>query len=184
MDDEIDGENGAVDAEASVLLENGEPVAAVVSLREGDEETGGDIGGESTVETELTRIEEIRSETTIAVAAIEADVETARIEADAQRETKWLEEKTALEASITELNLRLAEMEGQLAALPNPSIPTPQPEPEEHQEPVSEIVPEQNLTPQPIPETETLTELGNEGADGSAVTVVIPAPVRKRRRLI
>jgi hypothetical protein len=60
----------------------------------------GESAGENTVETEATRIEEIRAETTIAVAAIEADVETARIEADTERNATWQEEKAALEASL------------------------------------------------------------------------------------
>lgn len=173
---------GTVPAEAHVLLENGEPVSAIVSLPENDTEEAGE---ETHIETEATRIAEIHGETTVAVAAIEADVEQARIEADAERNRNWEAERETLQASIAELTNQIAELETRLSPAPAALlIPTPLAEEilEAELEAEAETVVEQNLTPQSIVENEPPVENGPSEEEESAEEITVPA--RKRRRLI
>lgn len=185
MDEPNNDGNGAVEAEASVLLENGEPVAAVVSLPESDTETGGDDSGEQSDAVTITQIE---AEKEIAIAAIEADVETARIEAEQERVEKWDEARiTELETNTRELNDRLTETLDLLKGLvnPAPSIPTSPEEPAQEAEAIETAL-EPNSIPTSIVENETVTELGADAGAESVVAVAVAeaAPVKRRRRLI
>lgn len=156
--------------------------SVIVDLPDGETE-----GENNSGESDAVRIAEIEAEKEIAVAAISADVETARIEAETERVNSWEEsqvEIAALRASMTERDERIAFLEGQLAALPNPSQLTPTPQPELGAETVLEIEtpPEPNLTPQSTAENETPMEPGQSGEEESAAEITVPA--RKRRRLI
>lgn len=175
----------------ATIVDTGDGEAVVVSLPDGEG------ASENTVETEATRIAEIHGETTIAVAAIEADVETARIEADAERNATTWEERQALEASILELTNQVAELATKLSLAEASQLsPTPQAEAVEAVVEAAEVIAEElpaiveepNSTPEFTPDltTSTVTEAIADAEEESPVVaaVAVAVPVRGRRRLI
>jgi hypothetical protein len=184
--------------------QNSEQVEAVI-LDSGDGQTlvadlPGDEGeGENAGKSEAVAIAEIHAETEIAVTAINADVEQARIEAENERVRICQEmdaENAALRASMTEREREIAELRAQLSqAEANQStglIPTPQVEEaaEAAAEAVTEALgdgtaPELNLTPQSIAENEPPVESGpSVEEESAAVALAVAVPARRRRRLI
>jgi hypothetical protein len=173
----------------AVVLDTGDGQTLVADLPS-DESEGSDTEENGADESEAVRIAEIQAETTVAVTAINADVEQARIEAENERVRICQEmdaENAALRASMTERDNRIAELEAQLSQAQASQLnPMQQPEPEAlaAEALADAIAPEQNLTPQSIAENETQTEPGQSDEEESAVAVAIVAPARKRRRLI
>lgn len=152
-----------------------------------------DLAEEIAEEMSDETLEEISSDA-VAIAAIEADkeiqieeiraeVETARIEAESERETSWQEQVEALRANMKELEAKLAEvMEAQKAQ----SIPGPLMEAGEIAQEVAEAEAEANNSiPQFMspPISETQTEVTLESGDGKPEAKA-SVTTRKRRRLI
>jgi hypothetical protein len=166
-----------------VVLDTGDGETLVVDLPNGEGES------ENAGESEAVRLAEIAAEKEVVIATIHADVETARIETDAERNATWPEEKEALQASITELTQQVALLEAQVS-LSNPTPPLVEAVEEVVEEAVENaIAPDESLTPLSTPEltSETGTELGPDAGEENAeavAAVVLAVPARARRRLI
>lgn len=112
---EINPENGAV------IVEPGEAVTI-----EGAPEGAGESGENGSI-SDAVAIAAIEGETAVEIAAIHAETEQARIEADKERDLAWHEARVLeLEASLTEQRTRAETAEAALALL---STPPASPEP-------------------------------------------------------
>jgi dynactin complex subunit len=103
----------------AVILDSGDGQTLVADLPSDEGE------GENAGKSEAVAIAEIHAETEIAVTAINADVEQARIEAENERVRICQEmdaENAALRASMTEREREIAELRAQLSQVQaNPS---------------------------------------------------------------
>lgn len=184
----MDPEN---EPEAVVLsVDGGDPVAMVsVDALENSDTVSDDGDGEG--KSDAVAIAEIEAEKEVAVAAINAGVEEARIEAEVERVNSW-EEVNKEVADLRESMLILTETVERLQETLSPALasqlnPTPQPEPEAvaaevATEVASEV--ESNSTHEftLAPTSETQTEVTLESEDEKPVEALVT--VRKRRRLI
>ena len=183
MDPEIEGVSlaGTVETEATVLLDDeGNPVTAMVQLPESEPVSDAVAIAEIDANKEIT-IAALHVDAAIASTEAHAEIETARIEVESERETTWQNDLTAMRANIMELEARITELSAVLAP---PLIPTALMEAEE---PLVIVEPE-TLTPQsmsdPMPEMVTVVTL----SDGDESLAEIMAPIialeKPRRRLI
>ncbi len=169
-------------------------------------EPGGEIPADAVEELAEEIAEEIAEETgdvsdAVAIAAIEADrdvtiaeihaeVSTAAIEAEAEREETWQEQLADLRANMQTLTTQVMEIAANLSpALADPSSQLPLTEAAEIAEAVAVETAEaeaNNSTPlfmsPPTSETQTEVILESEGEKPEAATATVI--VRKKRRLI
>jgi multidrug efflux pump subunit AcrA (membrane-fusion protein) len=189
MSTQSEGGNGAIKADASVLIENGQPVAAVVTLPGGEHD--GEAGEElaeaiEEVSSDAVEIARIEADAQVTIEAIRADAETAQAEIHAEVRTaeieqeeeaiQWPQRVEALEASIQALTSRVE------TALLSPA-PASIPEVLEAAAEIAEPPAETNLMPPftSAETSETETEVTLESGDERPAAVLT---VRKRRRLI
>lgn len=177
-----------------------ETVEAVVLDSDNGQTLIADIpASESEEISDAVKITEIEAEKEIAIASIEADVETQRIEAETERAENWQEERlAALETNMTELKSLIMET---LSSQPSP-MNISEPDTEAATEAATELAEtvaeeaaelletaqEPSSIPQSTPDltNEIPMELGANDAEenAAAVAVAVTAPIRKRRRLI